>query len=84
MEDQSTIDTLNLTRVKYTEAVNYLNRISTTKPEFLSSKGYEIDNLDRDHLRELADELNLVPFELAGGFEVTIKTDTYTLTLWGK
>lgn len=84
MEDTSTIDTLNLTRVKYTEAVNYLNRISTTKPEFLYSEGYSIDNLDRNELRELADELKIAPFELAGGFEVTIKTDTYTLTLWGK
>lgn len=84
MEDQPTSETLNLTRVKYTEAVNYLNRIAGTKPEFLTSKGYEIDNLDRDELRELAEELNLIPFELAGGFEITIKTGTYTLTLWGK
>lgn len=84
MEDQPTAETLNLTRVKYTEAVNYLNRIAGSKPEFLYSEGYSIDNLDRDELRDLANELKITPFELAGGFEVTIKTDNYTLTLWGK
>lgn len=80
-EDLPMIETLNLTMVKYTESIKYLDRLEP--PEFLKSE-HEITGCKISEMESLAVELGLRVWYHSGTAILEITKDKYTLRLWGQ
>lgn len=80
-EDLPMIETLNLTMVKYTEAIKYLDR--QTPPEFLQGE-YGITGCKISEMESLAAELGLQVWYHSGTGILEITKERYVLRLWGQ
>lgn len=84
MEDLPTLEHLNLTKVQFTEAVNYLKRFETVSPAFISSIRIDIDNLDKDELTEIAKEHDLPIWQLDPVIQVVYEIGKANLVMTSK
>jgi hypothetical protein len=78
-EDTPLIETLNLTRVKYTEAVNAIKR--STLPQFLEAF-FSITDCDLEAMKEIADELGLKVYRGIRSHVLEIRIGEKSLTMW--
>jgi hypothetical protein len=65
MEDTPTVNKINLTRVRFLEAKSYIRSVDSLCPSFISERKFEVVDLDKDELLELAKEEDLEVYEFS-------------------